>query len=148
MQAYVVIGNPNTRKSSVLRCLTGCFNRSVRDIQLLNASAPLRIYARVGSLQESRTTAKDFEAEVARKRCGAVVFCLWPSAHPLEPASYPDAQTYLDAFKAAGWKVQAVAVLGQNAGGVKHARQRQFAQASTDPINLTALQVRTLFGWS
>lgn len=110
MQAYVVIGNPNTRKSSVLRCLTGCFNRSVRDIQLQSGSAPLRLYARVGSLQESRTTAAEFEAEVARKRCGAVVFCLWPSAHPLEPTACPDAQAYLDWFKAAGWQFEAVAV--------------------------------------
>jgi hypothetical protein len=47
----------------------------------------------------------------------------------------------------AGWKVEAIAVLGQNAGGVKHARQRQFPQASTDPINVTAQQVRALFGW-
>jgi hypothetical protein len=31
---------------------------------------------------------------------------------------------------------------------VKHLRQRQFAQAPTDPINLTAQQVRTLFGWA
>jgi hypothetical protein len=147
MQAYVVIGNPNTRKSSVLRCLTGCFNRSVRDIQLLNQPAPLRMYARVGALQESRTTADEFEAEVARKRCTAAVFCLWPSAHPLEPGHYPDAQSYLSHFRAAGWSVDAIAVLGQNAGGVKHPRLRQFPQASTDPINATAQQVRTLFGW-
>ncbi|MEY2689741.1 MAG: hypothetical protein RL375_3940 [Pseudomonadota bacterium] len=147
MHAYVVIGNPNTRKSSVLRCLTGCFNRSVRDIQLQGGTAPLRLYARVGALQESRTTADEFELEISRKRCAAVAFCLWPSAHPLEPGTYPDAQTYLDAFRAKGWTVDAIAVLGQNAGGVKHTRLRQFPQASTDPINLTAQQVRSLFGW-
>ena len=34
MDAYILIGNANTRKTSVTRSLTGCFNRSVRDIQL------------------------------------------------------------------------------------------------------------------
>ena len=56
MDAYIVIGNANTRKASVLRSLTGCFNRSVREILPLDAAAPLRLYARVGSLQDTRTT--------------------------------------------------------------------------------------------
>lgn len=147
LDAYVLIGNPNTRKSSVIRSLTGCFNRSVRDIQVLQATAPLRVYARVGSLQESRTTAEAFVDEVARKRCTTVVFCLWPSANPLHPADYPDAKTYLARFKAVGWRVRSVAVLGQNEGGVRSPVLRQFPQAPTDPINLTALQVRAHFGW-
>ena len=55
MDAYIIIGNPNTRKASVVRSLTGCFNRSVRDIQPLGGRQPLRLYARVGALQDART---------------------------------------------------------------------------------------------
>jgi hypothetical protein len=147
MDTYLVIGNPKTRKASVVRSLTGCFNRSLRDIQLANRDAPLRLYARVGALQESKTTVADFQQEVAGKRCSAVICCLWPSANPLDPALYPGALAYLEQFEAAGWTVRRIAVLGQNAGGIRSPLLRQFPQAPTDPINLTAQQVRAHFGW-
>jgi hypothetical protein len=147
MDTYLVIGNSNTRKASVVRSLTGCFNRSLRDIQLANRDAPLRLYARVGALQESKTSAADFQQEVAGRRCGAVICCLWPSANPLDPMRFPGAEAYLEQFIAAGWTIRRIAVLGQNAGGIRSPLLRQFPQASTDPINLTAQQVRMHFGW-
>lgn len=147
MDAYIVIGNPNTRKSSVIRSLTGCFNRSVRDIQLASGAAPLRVYARVGSLQETKKTADDFLAEVGRTRCSAVLCCLLPSADPNDPGLYPDAQAYVASFKAAGWRIRSIAVLGQNGGGVRSPNLRQFPLASTAPINVTARAVRSHFGW-
>ena len=47
MNAYLVVGDANTRKSSVLRSLTGCFNRSNREIALflLDHGARLDIFA-------------------------------------------------------------------------------------------------------
>ncbi len=147
MDAYIVIGNPNTRKSSLVRSLTGCFNRSVRDIMPLGGKAALRLYARVGALQDTKTSVEDFIAEVARSRCSAVLFCLAPSAHANHPDTCPDAVAYLDALQAAGWRVRAIAVLGQNNGGVKSACLRQFPLATTSPINVTAHGVRVHFGW-
>jgi len=147
MDAYIVIGNPNTRKSSVIRSLTGCFNRSVRDIQRQDGLGPVRIYARAGALQDTRTTADDFIAEAQRSRCAAVICCLLPSAHPNHPLEGPDAGSYLAAFKAAGWRIKSIAVLGQDGGGVRSSNLRQFTQASTAPINTTAHQVRSHFGW-
>ena len=148
MDAYLIIGNPNTRKASVVRCLTGCFNRNVRDILPSGAKAPLRVYARVGALQETRTRPEDFIAEVAGKRCQAVLCCLSPSAQPHEPLLYPDALSYLAHWKAAGWRIRAIAVLGQNAGGVRSPQLRQFTQAGLAPINVTAQAVREHFGWA
>jgi hypothetical protein len=148
LDAYIVIGNPNTRKSSLVRSLTGCFNRSVRDILPASGKHPVRVYARVGALQETRTGVDDFIAEAARSRSGTVLCCLWPSAHPLVPEQCPDALTYLGGFKAAGWRISAIAVLGQNSGGVRSPDLRQYPQAPTDPINATARSVRTQFGWA
>ena len=54
MDVYLLVGNPRTRKSSLIRCLSGCFNRNVRDIQLLSGRAPIRLYARAGSAQRPR----------------------------------------------------------------------------------------------
>jgi hypothetical protein len=147
MDAYVVIGNPNTRKSSLVRSLTGCFNRSVRDIQPLNGAPALRLYARVGCLQDTRTSPEDFVTEAVKTRCSAVLLCLAPSANPQHAQTCPDAPAYLALFQAAGWRVRAIAVLGQNGGGVRSPLLRQFPQATTAPINVTAHAVRQLFGW-
>ena len=85
--------------------LTGCFNRSVRDIQPLGGKPVLRLYARVGTLQDSKASPADFIAEAARMRCNAALCCLAPSANPDHPDRLPDAQAYLAAFKAAGWRI-------------------------------------------
>jgi hypothetical protein len=147
MDAYLIIGNSHTRKASLVRCLSGCFNRSVRDIQLLDSRAPLRLYARAGAVQETRKTPQEFVAEVLASRCAATLCCLLPTALPTEPQCYPDAQTYIAHLEAAGVRIRAIAVLGQNAGGLRGPWLRQFAQAPTLPINLTASAVREFFGW-
>lgn len=147
MDAYVVIGNPNTRKASLVRSLTGCFNRSVRDIQPLGGKPVLRLYARVGTLQDGRCTPADFVVEAARMRCSAVLCCLSPGAHPDHAERLPDAQAYVAAFEAAGWRIRGIAVLGQNGGGVRSPQLQQFPQAPIAPINHTARAVRAHFGW-
>jgi hypothetical protein len=147
MDAYVIIGNPNTRKASVVRSLSGCFNRSVRDILIHGGKAPLRVYARVGALQETRTRPEDFLGEADKARCAAVLCCLTAAAHPNDPGAYPEAGVYVARFIAAGWRIRAIAVLGQNTGGLRSAQLRQFPQATTAPINVTAQAVRSHFGW-
>ncbi len=99
MDAYILIGNANTR---IVRSLAGCFNRSVRDIQLQGSKRPVRFYARVGALQNSRTTVDEFVDEVARARCEAVLFCLSPGAHKTDLLEYPDAQRYVEALRERG----------------------------------------------
>lgn len=147
MDLYVIVGNAHTRKSSVMRSLTGCFNRSLRDIQTSDGRAPIRLYVRVGALQETRCTAEELAAEVQRHRPQAVLCGLWPSDHPHEPRRYPGAVQYLAAFDALGWRRRAVAVLGQNAAGLRGAKLMAFPLAPTQPINVTAHAVRQHFGW-
>lgn len=147
MDVYLIIGNSNTRKASLVRSLTGCFNRSVRDILIQGARSPVRFYARIGALQETRTTVEDFVAEVGRVRCQAVICCLSPAAALNSPTDRPDAQAYVAGFKAAGWRIKAVAVLGQDGGGVRASNLRQYPQAPTAPVNVTAREVRAQFGW-
>ena len=137
MDAYLVIGNPNTRKASLLRSLSGCYQRSVRDIQPLGGQPVLRLYARAGALQHTRTTPSDFIADVERVRCNALLCCLAPEADPDHLELLPAAPDYVAAFEAAG----------QNGGGVRSARLHQFAQAPVAPINHTARLVRAHFGW-
>jgi hypothetical protein len=147
MDAYLVVGNSNTRRASVVRSLSGCFNRSLRDILLKDADRPIRIYARVGALQETRTSPEAFIAEVARLRCEAALCCLSASAYSTGADEYPDARAYVARLEEQGWRIRAIAVLGQNAGGLKAGNLRQFPQAGTNPINVSASEVRALFGW-
>jgi hypothetical protein len=147
MDAYILIGNSHTRKASVVRSLTGCFNRSVRDIQPADGRHPLKLYARVGALQETKTSPGAFIAEVAAARCNAVLFCLAPSASLSDPSLYPDARAYLAAFRAANWSIRSMAVLGQNDGSVRSPVLLRFPLAATAPINVTAHAVRRHFGW-
>ena len=111
MDVFVIIGNANTRKSSVVRSLTGCFTRSLRDIQPAAGGPPRRVYARARALQFTRTRPADFAAEASATRCDTVLVCLTPDANPLDPARLPDAETYLAQFRAVGWKLKSIAVL-------------------------------------
>lgn len=147
MDLYLIVGNPNTRRASIVRSLTGCFNRSVRDIALVSGKATLRLYARVGSLQESKTGPADFRAEAEATRCDAVLCCASPLASIGAPDRFPSAQAYLDHFVQHGWQLRSVAVLGQNSGGLRSALLKPFPQSGTAPINVTAAAVRRHFGW-
>lgn len=146
MNAYLIIGEPNTRKSSLLRSLTGCFNRSDRDIQLTDGTS-ISIYARVSSLQESKTTAKDFITEVQKRGCANVVFCLQPDPNPVFPMLYPDAQLYISAFEEAGWSFAKTAVVGIHPISPMLPHVARFPRAATLPINVLAKNIRTHFDW-
>lgn len=111
MGTYLIIGNSNTRKASLIRSLTGCFNRSVRDILIQGARSPMRCYARVGALQDTSTTGGgEFIAEATRTRCQAVICCLVPSKIHKSGFDQNDAQSYVAEFRAAGWRIKAVAI--------------------------------------
>ncbi|NDY91340.1 hypothetical protein [Ideonella livida] len=150
MQAHVLIGNPHTRKSSLLRCLTGCFNRNVRDIALAQGGA-VRVYARVAALQESRTEVADFMTEVVRSRCEHTVFALWPEAHPGDPERWPGATAYLQHLADAGWRLQRVAVLGAHPWTPPKAlagrELLRLPEVLSQPVNLSAQRIRQHFGW-
>lgn len=146
MNAYLLIGEPGTRKSSLLRSLTGCFNRNERDIQLLDGRT-IKIYARVSTLQESKTTPKDFLAEVQKRNCSNVIFSLLPDPNPLFPIPFPDAQTYIDAFLAAGWNFVSTAVVGVHPISPTVPNVAHFPRAASLPINIVARNIRAHFDW-
>ena len=146
MDAYVIVGRPNTRKSTIMRSLTGIHNRGRRDIALLDGMR-IEVYARVSSLQESRTTPSEFVREVSQQRCDAVAFCLWPDANFQSPNDFPDAHSYLRMFRDAGWNIVRVAVLGQAVSEPSYPNVEFFPTSQSAPVNQTAQGVRRHFGW-
>lgn len=148
MKLYLVVGHRHTRKASVARALTGGVGRSVRDVQPETGGSPFGLYVRCNALQEAKLSPAAFISEAQARRCTAVLACLWPQADPMAPQQHPDAAQYLAAFRAAGWVLQKVAVLGQDAGGFKGAQTLHLPFASTQPVNATARAVRQHFRWA
>jgi len=142
MDAYLVIGNNHTRKSSLVRCLSGCFNRSVRDIQLINGRAPMRLYARAGAAQETRKSPETFVTEVLASRCAAVLCCLLPTALPNEPDLYPDAQSYIAHFEDANQANEHIAprTIAARLSGRSAARNRSPFRLEPEVASLSGLR--------
>ena len=146
MKAYVIIGEAQTRKSTMVRCLTGCASRGVRHI-LTRDGDEIALYARVLALQESGTSAQDFIAEARASGCKHSLFCLWPGQKQTRGESYPSADTYIRELRQAGWQIHRVAVLGQPAISLPWRQMAQFADVNAVPVNLTASRVRDYFDW-
>lgn len=146
MDAYVIIGRANARKSSVIRSLTGIDKRGIRDIAPITG-VPFRIYVRVSSLQESNTTPLAFLNEVSAQDCRAVVFCMWPGPRRRAADRIPDAASYLRFFQANGWNIHRVAVLGQANSPDPYPNAGFFPGSPSDPINTTAQAIRGHFDW-
>jgi len=151
MDAYIIVGSANTRKSSLVRSLTGCFNSNVRDILMVNGNN-IKLFAKVSSLQEAEIFAKDFVSETKQSGCKHVVFCLWPTSKrgSRTKKTYPDAASYFQELENAGWNIVHIAALSGSIPAnlspwkkkVKH-----FPYSTTAPINQTAQEVRKYFGW-
>lgn len=52
MDAYILIGEANTRKSSTVRCLTGVAKARICEVEVLTIPTPIRVFSIVQSLQE------------------------------------------------------------------------------------------------
>lgn len=151
MDAYVIIGKRNSRKSSICRALTGAAQRCARDIRN-NLGTDFKIYVRISSLQESKVTAADFLGEVSSKKTDAVLFCLWFDANKANPKLYPKAYYYLDEFSKAGWNIKKIAVLDEPSTLTCLAPRllslaSPFPCSTTTPINVTSAEVRKHFEW-
>ena len=74
---------------------------AARDIQPVGGKPALRLYARVGCPQDTKTSPEEFVAEVRRVRCEAVLCCLAPAPTRSRPP-LPGAAEYIRHFKAEG----------------------------------------------
>jgi len=109
MDAYVIIGEENSGKSSMTRCLTGSYRSGTRIIATL--SAHIKLYVHIMSLHEDKKhkrTPADFKQRVEQEDCDAVLFSLWPHTGN----GCPDADTYLQYLAGHGWNIIRVACLG------------------------------------
>ena len=146
----IVIGEPNTRKTSTIRSLTGVGRKQHRwDVEYCPYPAPLPnapsniprlvspTYVQPAALQEVGITAQAFIADVNAAGVEHAIVALRLKATTRNGTPFPDAATYIAAFKAvAGWRVlqQLCLPLPQSPANKK------------DPANRIAIQARQM--WS
>lgn len=148
MDAYVIIGEENSGKSSVTRCLTG--SRRSRTRLVATLSIIIKVYIHLVSLHEDKKhkkTPADFEQKVQEEDCDAVLFSLWPHSGN----GCPDADTYLQYFVGRGWNIGRVACLGIPVSRITTSLPSgtilSFPTVEPTPANDVAAQVRNHFGW-
>lgn len=151
MDAYIVIGDADSFKSSTVRSLTGCRVRGVRN--LVRGGVVLPTYVQLSSLQEGSLPIqpRDFIATVSNARAKAAIFPLRANPH----LGRPDANAYIQEFIKAGWKMKGIALLhspGFQLTVPKVPKAAVFSYPSAGSphyfANDLASKVRQDFGWT
>lgn len=152
MDAYIIIGEAEVGKSSLIRALTGIRNDDERLISL-RGGPDFQLWAKDSSLQEASVEPRDFISEATGKMVDAVLCALWPKSRRSKGVTYPDELGYLQAFHAAGWTIQPIVVLAK---GGNHPTVRlpvgvtstNFSNIRTSPFNSFSASVRLHWGWN
>ncbi len=108
MDAYIVIGDQHSYKSSVLRSLSGSRKYGVRPCVIL--PNPVQdVYVRLSSLQEANGfLPAAFVARVSASGATSALFALRPKSR----GAFPNADAYVHYFiNTAGWTIQRVAIM-------------------------------------
>ena len=149
MDAYVVVGERHSYKSSTIRSLSGSRVRGVRPYVLLPKRLT-QVFVYLSSLQEGvGISPADFEKLVATTDASA---CLFP-LHPRGSGAYPDADGYLTHFIRRGWTIRRVAVLNATSSplhtvALGRGVLRLFPLGAPPvAVNQLAADVRVHFGW-
>ena len=149
MDAYVVIGDANSFKSSTVRALTGCRVRGPRE--LVQRGVVMNTFVQLSSLQEGSNwkPPKEFIRDVRRSGANSVIVPL----RGLQHRRRPDANDYLAEFIKAGWNIKGVALLHcpnfNLMAPVPHAARFSFPSGGTPHYyaNELAAKVRKKFRW-
>jgi hypothetical protein len=148
---HVIIGDSNTRKSSLLRCLTGVGGGAAKkrlDVALVNGNT-ITVYCILSALQEGYKpkTPNDFIAYIRtlKPRPTDIAITLRVKAVGI----YPDALAYLQAFSRAHWPVANIALLGSSACTLPGMPANAILVPNSDsrPTNETSSLVRRGWGW-
>jgi len=152
MDAYVIIGERESGKSSVARSLTGSGWSSAGRKQarlIATITVNIKVFVYPTSLQEKKIKPEDFLDLVKEQEgCEAAMFSL----RPRSGNGCDDADTYLRYFIGQGWNIVRVACLGtpvsQIATDLPNRTIRGFPRIThTTPVNEVAAQVRSYFEW-
>jgi hypothetical protein len=140
---YIILGKPNSHKSSVMRCLTGCsVTRGNWSIKLKNGQDE-KFFISISSPQErggKGLSVTEFITEMCKTQENNLVITLQSKSSTKQP----DGEIYLQAFIEAGFEIQPVVCFDSNANLLN--LQFQMFNTRNTPPNQTAAEVREIWG--
>jgi hypothetical protein len=142
-KVYIILGKSNSRKSSVLRCLTGCSVKQGRwQMQLLNGITSC-FYVSITSPQERNTIGipvNAFIQEISERNEDYLIIALQSRS----TSQQPHGEYYIQALIDAGFDIQTLACFDENANILN--LPVQYYNSLDVATNQTASQVRKLWG--
>ncbi|WP_022654811.1 hypothetical protein [Aquaspirillum serpens] len=148
LKVHVVIGNPNSGKSTTIRHLSGCRIKENNWHICVNGSSRIFV-VRMSSLQEKSISPQDFINEI-NQITHPVTDILLP-LRLQKRAAFPDYAAYLLAFQNAGWQIASLAFMSQhqpsNTYGAAVYMHQQPNNWRLQPSNLIADNIRSAWGW-
>jgi hypothetical protein len=150
VDAYIVMGNPNTRKSSLIRALTGADRGREWDIS--TNRGVITAHVEVSALQESETQPHEFVDKLITTDIQNVLVPLWiREKRKRSGPDYPNGQAYIQHFVDVGWSINTVVVLGIDALPynipVNNVDVNFIGDPRDIPSHEIASHVRELWGW-
>ena len=107
---FIIMGDGGTRKSGLIRCLSGAYNGGEYDIENANGRT-LGFLVEVRSLQESATSPARFIRQVNNLQVNNILVALRIRGI----RSQPNGNQYISAFINAGWNIRGITILGSTA---------------------------------
>lgn len=161
---HIIIGDANTRKSSLLKCLTGFGGRKRNmDVSLANNGGIIAVHCRkLTALQEDHIPESAFIQYInALNPIPAHIAVILRVGKVGGRVPCPSALAYIQAFITARWQVQNIALLDSSACTLHSALLNiflahpalpvpiisQVSNSSNLPTNEFAQQVRQDWGW-
>ncbi|MCM8710812.1 hypothetical protein M2651_07200 [Clostridium sp. SYSU_GA19001] len=151
---YVILGEANMRKSSVMRCLSGVDRKNVYKIQHANGTIK-DTFVRITSLQETDCTESEFVTYVTqkvKKHYDDILICLRINGliHPKSKRQLHRAEDYINHFRSIGWNFTRIVDFQDSNNPVQLGSitpTLTLPDTHIHSANYTASLVRSHFNW-
>jgi hypothetical protein len=145
VEAYVILGEHDVRKSSSVRALTGAGSRGQRTVATNVGN--IDVWTEIRALQENSITSAKFITTVINSGDQYTLFPLRISQH----RGFHGGANYIQDFINAGWTILHVVLLGAAAvqGGLPPGTPNPniVPQSRVTPANQIAAQIRAWWAW-
>ncbi len=151
---WLLVGNTETRKSSIVRCLLGVDNPATEvEVQSITGMV-LHMRAFISAVQEKKAVSpeellRDLNDSHWKGQFKSMRNALVPLRYDPD-SGQPAAECYVQALLNDGWTIKGIASLGEKArdwlknSGLPYI---EVPNSTSVPSNVVAAQVRAAFGW-
>ena len=162
MNVYLIIGDANMGKTSVVRKLSGFYEKfetleehKLNDLRFnvttLSGEKRSVLLQTYDSLQELLITPEEIYELISKKKVPPqnILVCLRRKGTTIKKHKLPNAITYLEYFRNKGWNIEKVAFMSLEEGkSFPYEQSKTIVNDRKTPIDKLAELVKKHFGWS